>query len=158
MEYQKFIPEGWNVNLEPISKETLDKSFLEGNIIQGRVEKCDARYNLYVTLAQDTIGIIPREEVEAINVQETGLPKPNICLSKVNQYVQFKIIDKDTANNRFILSRKQVGKEALEWLKEEVIPGSIVNGIVKNIQPYGAFVEIGRWNSRVITHRRYVHC
>ena len=41
------------------------------------------------------------------------------------------------------MSRKQVGNEALQWIKDSLKEGEIVNGIVKSIQPYGAFVEIG---------------
>ena len=36
-------------------------------------------------------GIIPREEVEALNLDENGLPKINLCTGKVHKYVQFKI-------------------------------------------------------------------
>ena len=63
-------------------------------------------------------------------------------MSKVNKYVQFKVKDlskKDTV----ILSRKAVEKEAASWVKNELKEGMEVLGIVKNIRPYGAFVEIG---------------
>ena len=75
-------------------------------------------------------GVIPREEVEAVNVDETGFPKPNICMSKVNKYVQFKVKDVDSRNN-FILSRKAVGEEALNWITNDLQEGMVVNGIVK---------------------------
>ena len=42
-----------------------------------------------------------------------------------------------------MLSRKQVGEEALNWIKSDLKPGMIVNGIVKNIRKFGAFIEIG---------------
>ena len=42
-----------------------------------------------------------------------------------------------------ILSRKSVQKDALAWVKEELTPGMIVNGIVRNMRKFGAFVEIG---------------
>lgn len=111
-------------------------------ILQGIVSKCDSNYNLYINFGEDLTGIIPREEVEAINVDETGFPKPNICTSKINKIVQFKVKDLDKKNN-FILSRKDVGNDALKWLKEEVKEGQIVKGIVKGVKPYGAFIEIG---------------
>ncbi len=61
---------------------------------------------------------------------------------KVNKIVQFKVKDikkEDIA----ILSRKAVGQEALMWVKEELKEGAIVYGIVRNIRPYGVFIEIG---------------
>ena len=38
---------------------------------------------------------------------------------------------------------KRCGKEALAWAKNELTCGMIVNGIVKNIRKFGAFVDIG---------------
>ena len=42
-----------------------------------------------------------------------------------------------------MISRKQVQSEALNWVKSDLKVGQTVTGIVKNIKPYGAFVEIG---------------
>lgn len=143
MEYkQKFIPEGWNPEVKAFSIEDLNIASINGDIMQAKVNKCDSNYNLYLDLGNNITGIIPREEVEAISVDETGFPKPNICTSKVNKFVQFKVKDvskKDT----IILSRKAVGKEAVSWVKNDLKEGMEVLGIVKNIRPYGAFVEIG---------------
>lgn len=142
MEYQRFIPEGWEENFRPISKDYLNKAIQTGSIMQGIVKKCDTNYNLHIDFGNNIIGIIPREEVEAINIDETGFPKPNICMSKVNKYVQFKVKDIDE-KDKYILSRKEVGKEALNWIKSELKEGQIVNGIIKSIRPYGVFIEIG---------------
>lgn len=142
MEYQKFIPEGWLVEERGISGELINEALNDGRIITGKVSECDSNYNLHINFNDDLKGIIPREEVEAMNIEETGFPKPNICMSKVNKYVQFKVKDvkKDGV---VILSRKEVGKEALDWAINELAEGQIVKGIVKNIRPYGVFVEIG---------------
>lgn len=142
MEYQRFIPEGWNESSFNITEEQLSNAITTGEILQGKVSKCDSNYNLYVDLGNNRTGVIPREEVEAVNVDETGFPKPNICTSKVNKFVQFKVKDIDSKNN-YILSRKSVGKDALNWITNELQEGMIVNGIVKSMQPYGVFVEIG---------------
>lgn len=142
MEYQKFIPEGWLEDFSPITKDVLINAIKTGEVLQGVVNKCDSNYNLYVEFGENLKGVIPREEIEAVNIDETGFPKPNICVSKVNKYVQFKVKDLDKKNN-FILSRKDVGKEALDWIKKDLKEGQIVKGIVKSVQPYGAFVEIG---------------
>ena len=143
MEYkQKFIPEGWNDAPQAFSLEELNNASINGDIMQAKVTKCDSNYNLYLDLGNNITGVIPREEVEALSVDEDGFPKPNICMSKVNKYVQFKVKDlskKDT----IILSRKAVEKEASSWVKNELKEGMEVLGIVKNIRPYGAFVEIG---------------
>ncbi len=110
--------------------------------MQGIVNKCDSNYNLYIDFGNNLKGIIPRDEIEAVNIDETGFPKPNICASKVNKYVQFKVKDVDK-KDCFILSRRDVGKDALNWIKQDVKVGQIVKGIVRSIKPYGVFVEIG---------------
>ena len=84
MEYvQKFIPEGWASAPQAFSLEELSKASANGDIIQARVSRCDSNYNLYVDLGNNITGIIPRDEIEAINIDETGFPKPNICKSKI---------------------------------------------------------------------------
>ena len=64
-----------------------------------------------------------------------------------NKTMEFKVIKLDRKRNNVVLSRRAVmeasmGEERaklLETLKE----GSIVNGVVKNITEYGAFVDLG---------------
>ena len=60
---------------------------INGDVMEARVTRCDANYNLYIDLGNEITGVIPREEVELINIDETGFPKPNICISKVNKII-----------------------------------------------------------------------
>lgn len=142
MEYQKFIPEGWLETKESFNESTLMNAFQEGKVLQGIVNECDSNCNLYVNLGDNIKGIIPRNELEALNVDEYGFCNTSICRNKVNSFVQFKVKE-IYDNNKILLSRKNVQKEALNWAKENLEPGMIVNGIVKNIRKFGAFVEIG---------------
>ena len=137
----KFEPEGWNNEITKVDKSNL-KTYMESNeTLQGLVKNCDDNYNLYVNFENGLVGKIPREEVEAIKTEEDGLPKTNLCVGKVHKFVQFKI--KDVEKDEIILSRKQVQKEAINWVKNDLKVGEKVDGIVKNIKPYGAFIEIG---------------
>ena len=123
---QKFIPEGWDNSPNTFSLEDLNNACINGNIMQAKVTKCDSNYNLYLDLGNNITGIIPRGEIEAISVDETGNPKPSICTNKVDKFVQFKVKDvskKDT----IILSRKAVEKEAVNWLKNDLKEGVFVN-------------------------------
>ena len=137
----KFMPEGWNNEISKLDKEKINTYIENGSILQGLVKTCDDNYNLYIDFENGLTGVIPREEVEGINIEENGLPKINLCTGKVHKFVQFKV--KKIENDIPILSRKEVQKEALNWVKEELQVGQKVTGIVKNIKPYGAFVEIG---------------
>jgi small subunit ribosomal protein S1 len=138
----KYKPEGWNNEITTIERDNINKSLESDEILQGLVKECDEQYNLHINLGNGITGIIPREEVEAINTEEDGLPKTNLCTGKVHKFVQFKVKGQKD-DNTLILSRKEVQKEALNWIKRDLQIGQKVIGIVKNIKPYGAFVEIG---------------
>ena len=127
----KFFPEGWK---SEDTEETKD-------ILQGIVKNCDKDYNLHVELKNGIHGIIPRQEIEAINVDEKGYPKENLCIGKVHKYVQFKLKEKD--GDKLIFSRKDVQQEDLNSVKTDLKVGDNIKGIVKNITPYGAFIDIG---------------
>ena len=138
---QKYIPEGWNSNVDEVDVNSVKRVFEEGKVLQGYVNECDSNYNLHIKLGNGITGILPRNELEIINTDEYGFCNPSICKNKVNNFVQFKV--KEVYNNNVILSRKSVQREALEWVKNDLKPGTVVSGIVKNIRKFGAFVEIG---------------
>lgn len=141
MKALKFVPEGWNNEITKVESSQIENYIRNNETLQGLVNKCDEQYNLYINLGNGIQGIIPRQEVEAINLQEDGLPKVNLCTGKVHKFVQFKVKNR-SEDNRVILSRKQVQAETLEWVKNELTVGERLTGIVKSIKPYGAFVEV----------------
>jgi len=140
MEYQKFIPEGWVETKDNL--DNLQKAFTDGDILQGYVNNCDSNYNLHIDLGNNIKGIIPRNELEEINTDEFGYCNPSICKNKVNNFIQFKIKEIYDDTN-VLLSRRNVQKEALDWVKNDLKVGMVVKGIVKNMRKFGAFVEIG---------------
>lgn len=142
MKAVQFKPEGWNNEITKVDKSNLEEYINEEKVLQGLVKSCDEKLNLHVAFEDGIQGIVPREEIEQINIEEDGLPKERICTGKVHKFIQFKIKDIDKDNN-LTLSRKQVQKEALDWVLNDLKVGERVDGIVKNIKPYGAFVEIG---------------
>lgn len=137
----KFFPEGWNYESDEITRDNVNNIIANNQVLQGIVNSCDEKYNLHVDLGNGLNGIIPREEVEGININEQGMPKEDLCTGKVHKYVQFKV--KSIENDNILLSRKAVQNDALSWIKNDMQEGQEVCGIVKNIKPYGVFVEIG---------------
>ena len=135
-------PEGWDNEISKVTKENVKEFIEKGETLQGLVKECDSDYNLHIAFENGIRGIIPRKEVEEINIDENGLPKVNLCTGKIHKFVQFKVKD-IKEDNILILSRRDVQKEALSWVKNNLEEGQVVTGIVKNIKPYGAFVEIG---------------
>ncbi len=138
----QFLPEGWEENISDIQRENINEYIYKDSTLQGVVQECDKDFNLHVQLGNNIMGIMPREEVEAIHIEQDGLPKQNLCTGKVHKYVQFKI-NGINEQNIPILSRKRVQEEAVEAIKNNLHVGDKISGIVKNITPYGAFIEIG---------------
>lgn len=136
-----FLPEGWEKKQENIAENKIEEFIDNQEILQGVVHSCDSKYNLHVYFANGKKGVIPRNEIAAINVNQDGYPRESLCVGKVHSYVQFKIKEKKDEN--FILSRKDVQKDVIKWIREDLQEGQKICGIVKNIKPYGAFVEIG---------------
>lgn len=134
----QFVPEGWNESIENLNLQKIQEYKEENRTLQGIVQSCDENYNLHIPLGNKIEGIIPRCEVE--NMKE-GVPDERLCTGKVHKYVQFKI--EDIEDNTILLSRKSVQQEALQYIKHNMQVGEQVTGIVKNIRPYGAFIEIG---------------
>lgn len=142
MEYQKFIPEGWYNTKETFTKEKIEDALQTGKIMQGFAYKCDENYNVHINLGDGLTGFIPKNEMDIICDEKCKIPKEGFYKNKINNWVQFKV-KKIDENSNIILSRKAVELEARNWMLKELKPGNIVNGIVKNIRPYGVFVEIG---------------
>ena len=63
------------------------------------------------------------------------------------KYEKFKVIKLDKEKNNLVLSRKavleEVNSEEKEKLLSELQEGSVLEGIVKNLTDYGAFVDLG---------------
>lgn len=135
----QFVPEGWNEEIENLNLQKIQEYQQENRTIQGIVQSCDEQYNLHINLGNNIEGIIPRSEVEDI---EGELPNEKLCVGKVHKYVQFKIQDIEN-DRKVLLSRKSVQQEALNYIKDKMKVGQHMTGIVKNIRPYGAFIEIG---------------
>ena len=135
----RFVPEGWNEEIEKLDIQKIQEYQQENKTVQGIVQSCDEKYDLHIQLGNDIEGIIPRCEVEDI---KEGIPDERLCTGKVHKYVQFKIENIEN-DNRVLLSRKSVQQEALKYIKNNMQVGEHVTGIVKNIRPYGAFIEIG---------------
>lgn len=138
---EKFMPEGWDNVVSTLDKTNIEKAIENNLTLQGIVINCDNNYNLHLDLGSCK-GIIPRNEVEAIHLQPDGLPKTNLCVGKVHKFVQFKVKEVEE-DGTAILSRRNVQNEALNWVKNSLQVGDIVTGIVKRVESYGAFIEIG---------------
>lgn len=129
MVYQRFVPEGWNEDKFKYTKEEIKNALEQDIVLQGRIDNLDKNHNAYLSIGENLKGIIVNNELGPI--------------TKENKYVQFKVKAIDDVNHTCILSRKEVREESMKWVINDLNSGDIVDGIVRNIKPYGAFVEIG---------------
>lgn len=150
MSDQKYLPEGWS-NLETEKNVSsfqrvneLIKAKEKNQTLEGLVVMADANYNLHVDMG-GIKGIVPRKEVSAV-VGSDGLPLPVASITKVNKVVQFKvkeIIEKEDGTQEVVLSRKDVELEVRKWMYENLKEGMVLSGIVRNMEQYGVFVDVG---------------
>ena len=142
MNTQPYTPEGWNYNTNVLTRDVIYNAIDNKDVLQGIVKSCDENYNLHVSLGNGIDAVMPRNEIEAINAEKDGCPRESLCTGKVNKFVQFRVKEMNESGD-IIISRKDVQEDALNWIKNDLQVGQKIQGIVKNIKPYGVFIEIG---------------
>lgn len=91
-----------------------------------------------VAYAEGIRGFIPASQMDMSYVEDTS--------GYVGKKLQVKITEVNKEKEKLILSAKAVLKEAA---KEEhahkvamIVPGTVLEGVVESLQPYGAFVDL----------------
>ncbi len=142
-ENRAYPPEG----LTPAASYTLAelRSAMENRaVLEGTVQRCDAALNLYIQLGGVT-AVMPREDVTAPWISGAG--REIAVLSRVGKVICFTVdaIGADAKGApQARLSRRKAQEAAMDAMLRELRPGSVVTGRVVRIEPFGAFVDIGR--------------
>lgn len=121
-----------DITLDNIGDYIRDKVILSGKVI-----KCDKNLNLFVDAGNSLTVKIPYGESELSRGKE--LKKVSI-ISKVGKTIQFVLtkVDKDVIGSRRLLQEMY-----LDYLKNSMVPGDIIEAVVINSERYGVFVDIG---------------
>ncbi len=94
-----------------------------------------------VAFVEGVRGFIPASKLTLEYVEDSALKK------YLHQMVDVRIIDIDEEQRRMILSAREILREAAEAERQkkvsEVKTGSILEGVVESLKPYGAFVDLG---------------
>lgn len=108
-----------------------DQRVVEGDILQ------ENKGGLSVDIGLRAF--LPRSHVE--------LHKVDNCSSYVGRHEKFTIIKFDKKRCNVVVSRRKVLQQEREEQKRETISkieeGQVFEGVVRNLKPYGAFVDIG---------------
>ena len=92
-----------------------------------------------VTYLEGIRAFIPASQISADYVEDTS--------SWIGKDIDAKIITVDKEKEKLVLSGRAVAREKQEEERNHkismLVPGSIVEGVVESIKPYGAFVSLG---------------
>lgn len=116
--------------------ESVAAEFTSGKRVKGKVVSL-TDYGAFVELAEGIEGLIHVSEMSW-----TKRVKHPSQMLKVGDEVDVQVLEIDSANRRISLGMKQL--EANPWveLKDSYPPGTIIEGEVKSITDFGAFVGV----------------
>ncbi|MGI6037875.1 MAG: bifunctional 4-hydroxy-3-methylbut-2-enyl diphosphate reductase/30S ribosomal protein S1 [Limnochordia bacterium] len=116
--------------------ETLEKAYEDREIIEARVRE-RVKGGLLVDVG--VRGFVPASHVDRNYVENLE--------DFVGQTLRLHVIELDKERNNVVLSRKSVLEQEYNEAKEqtfaELTEGQVLNGIVRRITDFGAFVDIG---------------
>ncbi len=162
-----------NMTMDDFSK-AVDASFStfkdEGELAWERLNELkEAQTNLSVTVD----GIVSKGVVAVIDGIRGFIPASRLALGRVedlNDYlgkeIQVRVTEVDEEKNRLILSCREILREEAEAAKKAAVNavavGSVMEGTVESLQPYGAFVRLSNGLSGLvhvsqISHARIKH-
>lgn len=91
-------------------------------------------------------GFIPASQLAADYVEDTD--------AWIGKDVDVKVITVDAEKNKLVLSGKAVAREREAEARNHrismLVPGSVVEGVVESIMPYGAFISLGNGISGLV--------
>lgn len=142
-------PEGWLYdtaeNREALrTPANLLRAKEEGRVLEARALVCDGEHNLIVDLGCMR-GVIPRAE-GALGLDD-GSTRDIALISRVNKAVCFTVLDiraGEDGRPQAVLSRLAAQRQALAGDIAALRPGDIIDARVTHLEPFGAFVDIGR--------------
>ena len=117
----------WNRVIDYMEKKTILPVKVEG-VVNGGV----------IAMVEGLRGFVPASKLSLsyIDDLETYLLKD----------IEVRVIDVDQANNRLVLSAREILKEKEKKVREDMIAnvkiGTVMNGTVETLQNYGAFVKL----------------
>jgi small subunit ribosomal protein S1 len=114
----------------------IEEKFSEGDVVNGQVVSL-ADFGAFVEVAPGLEGLVHVTELSWAE----RIHHPRDVL-EIGQAVQVKIIGIDTKKRRLSLSIKQLEQNPWEQLAEELTPGDVVSGPIRNITDFGLFVEV----------------
>lgn len=141
-----------NGNIELSKKEANDilswdkfKEMMDNDTVV-KVKVKEAVNGGVVAYLEGIRGFIPASQIALDYVEDTS--------TWVGKEIEAKIITVDRKNEKLVLSGKAVAREKEEEDRNHkismLVPGSVLEGTVESIMPYGAFVSLGNGLSGLV--------
>jgi len=122
--------------LQPHPWEVLDTDIQEGSVVKGKIVNIED-YGAFLEIMPGVEGLIHVSEVswsnQPINARE---------FFKLDQEYEAKVVTIDKEERKMSLSLKQLTKDPWTDIESKYSLNSKHNGVVKNLTPYGVFVEL----------------
>ena len=122
---------------ETLAWDKLKEMMEAGKVVAVRVK--ESVPSGVVAFVEGIRGFIPASQLALDYVEDTSV--------WVGKTLDVKVITVDAANQKLVFSAKAVAKEqAVEERNHKIsmiVPGSVMEGVVESLMPYGAFISLG---------------
>ncbi|MFN5055174.1 MAG: 30S ribosomal protein S1, partial [Bacteroidota bacterium] len=116
--------------------DTLSADIVEGSTVQGKVVNIED-YGAFLEITPGVEGLVHVSEITWANTPVNAKE-----FFKLGDEYEAKVVTLDKDSRKMSLSIKQLSSDPWNEIEEKFPVGSKHNGLVKNITPYGVFVEL----------------
>jgi len=113
-----------------------EEKYIPGTVVQGKVVSIKD-YGAFIELEEGIEGLVHVSEMSW--TRQIKNPKQ---ILKIGDEVKAVVLDIDVSQNRISLGMKQLEENPYEKVVEKYPPGTVVQGIIRNIADFGVFVEL----------------
>jgi len=121
----------------------LEKALRSGELFSARVIGCN-RGGLLVRVGE-IVGFVPASQLTSLPRQLRSEELRDQLERMIGRELQLKLIELDSERNRVILSERAVSwpdRDLDSWFRS-LTPGQILNGYVRSLCEFGAFIDLG---------------
>ncbi|MGC9364415.1 MAG: 30S ribosomal protein S1 [Fidelibacterota bacterium] len=122
--------------LTPHPWEGIEERYPVDSVVKGKVVNI-ANYGVFVELETGVEGLIHISEISWTQ----HIKHPSEVFS-LGEEIEAKVLNIDTEERKISLGYKQLEPDPWETIEQTYVPGSVYKGIVRNLTPYGVFVEL----------------
>lgn len=120
---------------EKFAREKIFETLKEGDVVDGKVSRL-TDFGAFVDIEDGVEGLL-----HISDIAWSRITHPSKVLSE-GQDIKVKVLNVDTEKGRISLGYKQLQMDPWDAAEEKYPVGSIVNGTVMRIAPFGAFVKL----------------